>query len=82
MTRFYQCVRFEVLMEVDINVVVFLDVLLCDLIQGYQLSEEPTASIFNVEQEGKQVPPKYWHPSTNLHSVAYQKTTITHTRIP
>ena len=69
-------------MEVDIKVVVFLDVLLCDLIQGCQLSEEPTASIFNVEQEGKQVPPKYWNPSTDLHSVAYQKTTITHTRIP
>jgi hypothetical protein len=69
-------------MAVDINVMVFLDVLLCDLIQGYQLSEEPAAAIFNVVHEGKQVPPKHWHPATNLHSVAYQKTTTTHTRRP
>jgi hypothetical protein len=75
-------VRVEILMAVVINVMVFLVVLLYDLIQGYQLSEEPAASIFNVEHEGKQVPPKYWHPSTNLHSVAYQKTTTTHTRRP
>jgi hypothetical protein len=75
-------VRFEILMAVDINVVVFLDVLLCVLIQGNQLSEEPAASIFNIEHEGKEVPPKYWHPSANLHSVTYQKTTTAHTRRP
>lgn len=43
------CVRFEVLTVVTVKITAFWDVMMCSLVDYYQLLEESAASIFKVE---------------------------------
>jgi hypothetical protein len=67
--------EFQVLTAASTKMTASQNVAACSLVET-DISQKFTASTITLMMEADEAPPKYWSPSTKLHSTSSQKTVV------